>query len=67
MNNLFLLFIDGCAVDPECGLEDNAHVYCRLIDGNQVNFSVILGLVDIDNDKNSYYRIQLLESNDQKL
>lgn len=60
--------IDGCAVDPECGLEDNAHVYSQNgNNGRLVRYSVILGLVDIENDKNSYYRIQLLESNKLKL
>lgn len=58
---------DGCAVDPECGLEDNAHVYSQMINTRRVYFNVVLGLCDIENDKNSYYRIQLLESNDQRL
>lgn len=66
-SNLFLCILDGCAVDPDCGLEDNAHVYSQLMNKRCVKFSVILGLVDIENDKNSYYRIQLLESNNQKL
>lgn len=65
--NKISLFADGCAVDPECGLEDNAHVYSKDMNGRRVKFSVILGLVDIENDKNSYYRIQLLESNELKL
>ncbi|XP_055300035.1 poly [ADP-ribose] polymerase-like [Sitodiplosis mosellana] len=58
---------DGCAVDPESGLEDDAHVYSEIINGKRMEFSVILGLVDIENDKNSYYRIQMLESNQQNM
>lgn len=58
--------IDGTAVDPECGLAENAHVYWDK-NGNNKKYSVILGLVDIQSNKNSYYRMQLLESNDQQL
>lgn len=49
---------DGAAVDPDSGLEDIAHVYK---DG-KLKYFAILGLVDIAKDKNSYYKIQLLES-----
>lgn len=68
-NQIYCIFdiLDGGAVDPECGLEDNAHVYRQTIDRRQINSSVVLGLVDIEKNKNCYYRIQLLESNDQKL
>lgn len=58
---------DGCAVDPECGLEDNAHVFCCTSSNRKYKYSVILGLVDIENDRNSYYRMQLLESNELKM
>lgn len=60
--------LDGSAVDPECGLADNAHVYCGNAQERQdVKYSVVLGLVDIENNKNSYHRIQLLESDEIKL
>ncbi|XP_055294949.1 poly [ADP-ribose] polymerase-like [Sitodiplosis mosellana] len=59
---------DGSAVDPECGLADNAHVYCGDAGNHKdVEYSVVLGLVDIESNKNSYYRMQLLESDEIKL
>ncbi|XDC80304.1 hypothetical protein R6Z07F_011477 [Ovis aries] len=47
----------GAAVDPDSGLEHNAHV---LEKGGKV-FSATLGLVDIVKGTNSYYKLQLLE------
>lgn len=69
MNSVFVFFfLDGSAVDPECGLADNAHVYCgNALERQNVKYSAVLGLVDIENNKNSYYRIQLLESDEIKL
>lgn len=58
---------EGTAVDPECGLDENAHVYSATINKKKVCYSVILGLVDIGRNKNSYFRMQLLQSNDQNL
>ncbi|XP_068156658.1 poly [ADP-ribose] polymerase [Drosophila tropicalis] len=49
---------DGLAVDPESGLEDIAHVYVKGKD----KFNVVLGLTDIQKNKNSYYKVQLLEA-----
>lgn len=49
-------------MDPDSGLEDEAHVYCE---GN-LKYFAILNLVDIAKDKNSYYKIQLLESDTRK-
>jgi len=49
---------DGLAVDPDSGLEDIAHVY---VEGNN-NYSIVLGLTDIQRNKNSYYKLQLLEA-----
>lgn len=59
-------FPDGTAVDPDSGLDDEAHVYCVSKDGSLLKYSVVLALVDIENDKNTYYRIQLLQSDDMK-
>lgn len=59
--------LDGGVVDLECGLEENAHVYSATVNNAKVYYSVILGLVDIERNKNSFYRMQLLESNDQNL
>lgn len=53
---------NGTAVDPESGLEDVAHVYCT----SKLKYFAILGKVDIKKDKNSFYKIQLLESDDSK-
>lgn len=65
--NKIYLIVDGCVVDPECGLEDNARVYCQKQQGREIKYSVNLVLVNIEDDKNSYYRMQLLQSNEHKL
>ncbi|XP_041564508.1 poly [ADP-ribose] polymerase isoform X2 [Drosophila elegans] len=49
---------DGLAVDPDSGLEDIAHVYVESKD----KYSIVLGLTDIQRNKNSFYKLQLLES-----
>ena len=53
-------------VDPESGLKETTHVYCEETNGKQIKYMVVLGLVDIELNKNSYFRMQLLESNDSK-
>lgn len=50
---------DGLAVDPESGLEDVAHVY---VSKNKDKYNVVLGKTDIQSNKNSYYKLQILES-----
>lgn len=55
-------FADGAAVDPDSGLDAISHVY---IDGGTKYFA-ILNLTDIQEDKNSYYKIQLIESDDKR-
>lgn len=55
------------ALDAECELE-NVHVYYGITDEctQQYGFFVAsMTLVDISNKKNSYCRIQLLESDDK--
>ncbi|KAH8385055.1 hypothetical protein KR093_010826 [Drosophila rubida] len=49
---------NGLAVDPDSGLEDVAHVYVR----GENKYNVVLGLTDIQRNKNSYYKLQLLEA-----
>ncbi|OTF81933.1 hypothetical protein BLA29_003361 [Euroglyphus maynei] len=48
---------DGIAVFPDSGLQDKAHVYKK---GNDI-YSVVLNLVDLNTNKNSYYKMQLLQ------
>ncbi|KAF5305635.1 hypothetical protein FQR65_LT07716 [Abscondita terminalis] len=48
----------GTAVDPESGLEDCAHVY---VSGKD-KYTAVLGLTDIQKQKNSFYKLQLLEA-----
>lgn len=48
----------GTAVDPESGLEDCAHVY---VSGKD-KYTVVLGLTDIQKQKNSFYKLQLLQA-----
>ncbi|XP_070584140.1 poly [ADP-ribose] polymerase 1 [Erythrolamprus reginae] len=47
----------GAAVDPDSGLEDSAHVFEK----SGKIFSATLGLVDISQGTNSYYKLQMLE------
>lgn len=49
----------GAAVDPESGLEDKAHV---LQEGKNELYNAVLGLVDISRGTNSFYKLQVLES-----
>lgn len=48
----------GSAVDPDSGLEDEAHVYSS---GSDKYFAV-LSKTDIQTKKNSYYKLQLLQA-----
>lgn len=49
---------NGGAVDPASKLDQIAHIY----ELNDVKYNAVLGLTDIQSDKNSYYKIQLLEA-----
>ncbi|XP_068630447.1 poly [ADP-ribose] polymerase-like [Battus philenor] len=53
----------GAAVDPDSGLEDEAHVYQ---DDFGAKYSVVLSKTDVVEQKNSFYKIQLLESDNTK-
>ncbi|KAJ6648922.1 Poly [ADP-ribose] polymerase, partial [Pseudolycoriella hygida] len=57
-----LKLVDGTAVDPDSLLGAVTHVYVN----EGVKYFAILNLTDIQEDKNSYYKIQLLESNDKR-
>ncbi|KAG4065356.1 hypothetical protein HA402_012301 [Bradysia odoriphaga] len=57
---------DKNLVDADSGLRDNAHIYVGEWKGVQMKYIVILGLVDIQCNRNSYCRIQLLEANDKQ-
>ena len=47
----------GAYVDPESGLEHKAHV----LKIKDTLYSVVLGAVNIQEGKNSYYKLQLLQ------
>lgn len=47
----------GGVVDPDSGLEKKAHVLKK----KDTLYSVVLGAVSIQDDKNSYYKLQILE------
>lgn len=51
---------DGKAIDPDSGLDDVAHVYKR----ENVLYTSVLGLADIKKNKNSYFKLQVLQSDD---
>ena len=54
---------DGAAVDPDSGLEETCHVLKDTSASSSTGiFSAVLGLVDINRGTNSYYKMQLLES-----
>ncbi|KAJ9595723.1 hypothetical protein L9F63_013086 [Diploptera punctata] len=48
----------GAAVDPDSGMDDVAHVYGR---GDDI-YNVVLGMTEIQSGKNSFYKLQVLES-----
>lgn len=48
----------GVAVDPDSHLEDVAHIFER----NKIKYNSTLTLTDIQRGKNSYYKMQILES-----
>lgn len=52
----------GATVDPESGLEHKAHV---LVKGN-MKYTATLAMVDMNSGCNSYYKLQLLESDSSK-
>lgn len=52
----------GGVVDPDSGLEDKAHV----LKMKDILYSVVLGMVDIQSGRNSYYKIQVLEHDKKK-
>lgn len=56
-------------VDPEWDWKDNnVRVYCTNIAATLIiKYSAILGFVDIRSNRNSYYRLQILESIEGKL
>uniref|UniRef100_A0A1B0BYD9 Poly [ADP-ribose] polymerase n=1 Tax=Glossina palpalis gambiensis TaxID=67801 RepID=A0A1B0BYD9_9MUSC len=57
-SSMTLKIKDGLAVDPDSGLEDVAHVY---IAKNKDKYNAVLGQTDIQRNKNSYYKLQLLQ------
>ncbi|XP_033328280.2 poly-(ADP-ribose) polymerase [Megalopta genalis] len=53
---------DGGTVDPDSELQDVAHVYQK----GKNKYTVTLVLTDIQTQKNSYYKLQVLEHDKQK-
>ncbi|KFB53219.1 AGAP003230-PA-like protein [Anopheles sinensis] len=52
----------GLVVDPDSGLADKAHVFKE----HDVIYNCVLNKVDIQQDKNSYYKLQVLEADQGK-
>lgn len=48
----------GTAVDPDSGLQDQAHVYQE----RSTKWTCVLGLTDIQRNMNKYYKLQLLKA-----
>lgn len=61
-NNIRVEISDGSVVDPDSKLENVAHVYFS----GELKFYAILDLVDIGANKNSYFKMQLLESDKER-
>ena len=51
---------NGSAIDPQSGLQDIAHVYRD----SGVLYTSVLSYTDIQKNKNSYYKIQVLEADE---
>lgn len=51
---------NGTAVDPDSGISDIAHVYRDKI--TNTLYTAILGYTDIQKNKNSFYKIQVLQA-----
>ncbi|XP_050082523.1 poly [ADP-ribose] polymerase [Anopheles aquasalis] len=51
----------GLVVDPDSGLADKAHVFRK---GDTI-FNCVLNKVDIQQDKNSFYKLQILEADNR--
>lgn len=56
------VLLDGSVVDPDSQLENIAHVYTL----GSLKYYAILDLVDIAANKNSYFKMQLLESDKEQ-
>lgn len=55
---------NGSALDPETGLEDIAHVYRDKV--TNLLYTTVLNYIDIQKNKNSYYKMQVLEADNEK-
>lgn len=51
---------NGAAIDADSGLADVAHVFRK----EGVLYTSVLGLADIQTNKNSYFKLQVLQSDD---
>ncbi|KAK0423173.1 hypothetical protein QR680_008010 [Steinernema hermaphroditum] len=50
----------GCAVDPDCDDYQQYHVYLDKEDGNRA-WQTTLGVADAQSNRNSYYKLQLVQ------
>lgn len=57
-----LVIKDGNAVDPLSGLQHTGRIYKK---GSSI-FSVVLNCVDVEKDKNSFYKMQIIEHEGKK-
>lgn len=53
---------NGSAVDPDSGLDDVAHVYKE----GKTHWTCVLSKTDVQKQKNSYYKLQLLEADNNR-
>ncbi|XP_054169146.1 poly [ADP-ribose] polymerase 1-like [Oppia nitens] len=57
-----MILKDGNVVDPDCEVAEVTHIYK---DGKDI-YSVVLSKVDVSKNKNSFYKLQLLEHDTKK-
>ncbi|CAH0699796.1 unnamed protein product [Spodoptera exigua] len=63
-NSSIMKILGGSSVDPACKLNlSKVHVY---VDSNNTKYTVVLSLTDIVAQKNSYYKLQVLEADDKQ-
>lgn len=55
---------DGAIIDSNSGLASKAHIYCDKDD--EIKYSVVLTKVELSKIKNSFYKLQLLESDEKE-
>uniref|UniRef100_A0AC34QS04 Poly [ADP-ribose] polymerase n=2 Tax=Panagrolaimus sp. JU765 TaxID=591449 RepID=A0AC34QS04_9BILA len=57
---------NGCSIDADCEVAEFSHVFIENLNEEQVAWQATLGRSSISEDRNSYYKLQLLEHDKRK-